>query len=202
MKQKDATFVATIKEQQTEMKKMTLNKKAPIPKGPVLIKRMNSLPNSLNEKTQVIDPSQLRFNLVACSICNRTFAKDRIKKHSGICRKTTQKRRKVFDATKMRVKGTEAENFVKGKPKKDDQKPPKNNWRIKHETLIASIRQAKVIQQHVAAGGKLSDLPPPPTVENPDYIPCPYCNRTFSQAAADRHIPKCKNIISNKKTKV
>lgn len=46
--------------------------------------------------------------------------------------------------------------------------------------------------------GKLSDLPPPPPSENPDYIQCPHCNRRFNQAAAERHIPKCANFQFNK----
>ena len=55
--------------------------------------------------------------LVACSICERNFASDRIEKHESICAKTKAKKRKVFDITKMRVKGTEAECFVLNQPK-------------------------------------------------------------------------------------
>ena len=50
--------------------------------------------------------------LVSCSICGRNFASDRIEKHESVCAKTKSKKRKVFDITKMRVKGTEAEGFV------------------------------------------------------------------------------------------
>jgi hypothetical protein len=38
---------------------------------------------------------------------------DRIQVHLNAC--GTEKKRKVFDSTKMRVKGTEAESFVKKK---------------------------------------------------------------------------------------
>ncbi|XP_022242225.1 uncharacterized protein LOC106459942 isoform X2 [Limulus polyphemus] len=138
-------------------------------------------------------------NLEQCKFCCRSFAKDRIHKHEEICDKTSKKKRKVFDATKMRVKGTEAEQFVRKKYKKEDPKPKKSNWRTQHENFIASIRQAKAVQKHLASGGKLSDLPPPPPSENPDYVPCPHCGRKFNGAAAERHIPKCKNIVSNKK---
>lgn len=48
-------------------------------------------------------------------------------------------------------------------------------------------------------GGKASDLPPPPPLDTSDYVPCPHCGRRFNEAAADRHIPKCKNIKSNKR---
>ena len=30
-----------------------------------------------------------------------------------------------------------------------------------------------------------------PATVNPDYVPCPHCNRTFNETAAERHIPKC-----------
>ncbi|XP_067132459.1 uncharacterized protein [Centruroides vittatus] len=138
-------------------------------------------------------------NTVNCSLCGRHFAKDRIEKHEVICQKINQKKRKVFDACKMRVKGTEAESFVrKGISVKEEPVKKKSNWRTKHESFLESIREAKRVQKHLAAGGKISDLPPPKPSENPDYVQCPYCNRKFNEAAADRHIPKCKNIVSNK----
>ena len=46
-------------------------------------------------------------------MCGRNFNADRIEKHVSICTKAAQKKVKVFDATKMRVKGTEAEQFVR-----------------------------------------------------------------------------------------
>lgn len=51
------------------------------------------------------------------------------------------------------------------------------------------------------SGGKLSDLPPPPPSENPDYVQCPHCGRRFNQAAAERHIPKCATMEHNKPKK-
>jgi hypothetical protein len=142
-----------------------------------------------------------------CKICGRYFAPDRIQKHETICKKTKTKRRKVFDPTKMRMEGTEAEPYlriVSAKVKKPPQAKPqqetkKADWRKKHEEFIKTIRAAKEYQQHVARGGNPNDLPPPPPSDNSDYIQCPYCNRKFAEAAANRHIPKCKNIKSNKR---
>ena len=76
--------------------------------------------------------------------------------------------------------------------------PKANNWRTKHEDFIKTIRAAKEMQAHLARGGKLSDLPPPPVSENPDYVQCPHCNRRFNESAAARHIPLCKNMQHNK----
>lgn len=54
------------------------------------------------------------------------------------------------------------------------------------------------MQAHLAKGGKLSDLPPPPVSQNLDYVQCPHCSRRFHESAAARHIPACKNMQHNK----
>ncbi|XP_076645146.1 uncharacterized protein LOC143354749 isoform X2 [Halictus rubicundus] len=139
--------------------------------------------------------------LVPCKICGRSFAQDRVTLHEQICAKTGQKRRKLFDSVMSRVKGTELEKFVKkGCAKKQPEKPPepKSNWRRKHEDFINAIRSAKQVQAHLAAGGKLSDLPPPPPSDTSDYVQCPHCGRKFNKSAAERHIPKCEHMLHNK----
>ena len=53
--------------------------------------------------------------LYPCSICNRSFASDRIQQHEEACKKSSKERR-VFDSTKQRLQGTEAASyFRKGK---------------------------------------------------------------------------------------
>lgn len=157
--------------------------------------------------------------LTRCTICGRNFAEDRIEKHREICQKTKNKKRKVYDTTKHRVLGTDAEKYVLQKKKvgaaaskKSISGPSvtaaaakagadskrKSDWRRKHEEFIQAIRAAKEMQAHLAKGGKLSDLPPPPPSENPDYVQCPHCSRRFNQTAAERHIPKCATMLHNK----
>ncbi|XP_026725769.1 serine/arginine repetitive matrix protein 1 isoform X1 [Trichoplusia ni] len=142
----------------------------------------------------------------ACAVCGRRFAADRIDKHQDICRKAHAKKRKPFDALKHRLAGTEAEPFI-SKLRKNPTTPGSStkvnknlngNWRQKHEEFIQAIRAAKQVQAHINAGGKLSDLPPPPPSENPDYVQCPHCGRRFNQQAAERHIPKCADYQFNK----
>lgn len=133
---------------------------------------------------------------------------ERLRKHEAICQKTTQKKRKVFDITKQRIQGTEAEAFARKPMLRNTNrtittKTPsislqRNDWRRKHEEFISAIKAAKDMQTHLARGGKLSDLPPPPPSENPDYVQCPHCNRRFNEQAASRHIPKCANYLHNK----
>ncbi|XP_067233592.1 zinc finger C2HC domain-containing protein 1A isoform X1 [Chanodichthys erythropterus] len=149
-------------------------------------------------------------DLVPCKICGRRFFSRVLKKHVPICQKTVAKRRKVFDSSRQRAEGTDISTVKPIKPKlqsssssskSDKPEPPKkqSNWRRKHEEFIATIRAAKGLNQVMKDGGPLP--PPPPPSYDPDYIQCPYCQRRFSENAADRHIKFCKeqaSRISNK----
>lgn len=174
---------------------------------------MQKASNSVLRKTNLSSPqsnasSKVRTvdnNEGACPTCGRHFAPDRLLKHQDICRKTHAKKRKPFDVLKHRLAGTEAESFITKIRKNTTapsatktQKPTNSSWRQKHEDFIQAIRAAKQVQAHLNAGGKLSDLPPPPPSENPDYVQCPHCKRRFNQAAAQRHIPKCASYQYNK----
>uniref|UniRef100_A0A3P8XVP8 Zinc finger C2HC domain-containing protein 1A n=2 Tax=Esox lucius TaxID=8010 RepID=A0A3P8XVP8_ESOLU len=127
--------------------------------------------------------------LIPCKICGRSFFNKVLKKHTPICQKAAAKKRKVFDSGRQRAEGTEISTIKPIKPKPE---PPKkqSNWRKKHEDFIATIRAAKGITQIMKEGGPLP--PPPPPSYDPDYIQCPYCERRFSENAADRHLKFCK----------
>lgn len=128
-------------------------------------------------------------DLQTCPNCERNFAADRIDRHIQVC--TSQKKRKVFDMTKMRVQGTEAAAFVlgkKGRQAQPEKKPKPNSWRTKHEEFISAIRYAKMAGKVEKEGGSLANLPPPPVSSNPDYVQCPHCMRRFNQVAAERHM--------------
>uniref|UniRef100_A0A1A9VLJ7 C2HC/C3H-type domain-containing protein n=1 Tax=Glossina austeni TaxID=7395 RepID=A0A1A9VLJ7_GLOAU len=148
-----------------------------------------------------------------CRYCQRHFNEDRLSKHEDVCKKMINRKRKIFNATVHRVKGTEAEVYLKKVEKgprygsaaaahnmkmEPNAAVKKSNWRKKHEEFVIAIREAKKVQAYLAKGGKLSDLPPPPPSENPDYIQCPHCSRRFNEAAAERHIPKCATMVHNK----
>ncbi|KAJ8277716.1 hypothetical protein GJAV_G00079010 [Gymnothorax javanicus] len=136
---------------------------------------------------------------IACKICGRCFFSSVLKKHYPICQKSAAKKRKVFDSSRQRAEGTDISTVKPLKPKvhsasckSDKPEPPKkqSNWRRKHEEFIATIRAAKGLTQVMKEGGPLP--PPPPPSYDPDYIQCPYCQRRFSENAADRHIKFCK----------
>jgi len=50
--------------------------------------------------------------LVTCKVCNRSFAADRIQKHTLVCDQITSKPRSVYDVVRARISGTEAEDLV------------------------------------------------------------------------------------------
>ncbi|XP_053141862.1 zinc finger C2HC domain-containing protein 1C [Hemicordylus capensis] len=145
-----------------------------------------------------------------CSFCGRKLYCSRLEKHISICSKNHGSKRKVFDSSKARAKGTELETYHLLKGSDTSQKKTSNqstkaskqsseiskqsNWRQKHESFIKTLRRAREMQRIIAKGGKASDLPPAPAMENPDYKLCPYCTRQFAPKVAERHIPKCKNI--------
>ncbi|XP_043081859.1 zinc finger C2HC domain-containing protein 1A isoform X2 [Puntigrus tetrazona] len=147
---------------------------------------------------EIEDSPPASEDLIPCKICGRSFFTKVLKKHVPICQKTAAKKRKVFDSSRQRAEGTDISTVKPIKPKPD---PPKkqSNWRRKHEEFIATIRAAKGLDQVMKDGGPLP--PPPPPSYDPDYIQCPYCQRRFSENAADRHIKFCKeqaSRISNK----
>nr|XP_010307540.1 PREDICTED: zinc finger C2HC domain-containing protein 1C [Balearica regulorum gibbericeps] len=131
-----------------------------------------------------------------CTFCGRKFLCTRLEKHVSICSRSQGSKRKVFDSSKARARGTELEQYQqwKSSERPQNKSPRRNNWRQKHEVFIQTLRQARQVQQVLSKGGKVSDLPPLPPIENPEYVACPYCRRRFAPQAAERHIPKCKTI--------
>ncbi|XP_043916200.1 zinc finger C2HC domain-containing protein 1B isoform X2 [Protopterus annectens] len=127
--------------------------------------------------------------LTPCNVCGRTFFPETLSKHQPICKKLSNKQRKVFDSSKQRAEGTEIITVKKRSPPKQPVK--KCSWRQQHEDFISSIRSAKLATTAIKEGRPLPP-PPPPTI-NPDYIQCPYCLRRFNEAAAERHINFCKD---------
>ncbi|KAM6462133.1 zinc finger C2HC domain-containing protein 1C isoform 1-T2 [Liasis olivaceus] len=145
-----------------------------------------------------------------CNFCGRRLYCSRLEKHINICSKNHGSKRKVFDSSKARAKGTELETYhlLKGSDisqkktscqssetsKQSSAVSKQSNWRQKHDSFIKTLRRAREVQRIISKGGKASDLPPAPAMENPDYKLCPYCTRQFAPKVAERHIPKCKNI--------
>mmetsp|Transcript_14163 Transcript_14163/g.25331 ORF Transcript_14163/g.25331 Transcript_14163/m.25331 type:complete len:841 (-) Transcript_14163:248-2770(-) len=145
-------------------------------------------------------PAQLE----PCSLCGRKFNADRIEKHMNACAKAQQKRKK-FDTTKKRLEGVatnpddkrivldalQSKNKAKSVAKAKADKAAK--WKRDSMALREAMKYNKEISKAQAAGIDISTLPPPTSSVHDDLVPCSNCGRTFSEQAAKRHIPLCKN---------
>ncbi|XP_060036885.1 zinc finger C2HC domain-containing protein 1C [Erinaceus europaeus] len=130
-----------------------------------------------------------------CGHCGRSFLRRRLQRHAAICGRAQATKRKVFDSSRARAKGTELEQYLDWKhPAQAKTELPKSDWRQKHESFIRTLRQAREAQQAIAQSGDPSARPPFLPAENPDYVQCPHCSRHFAPKVAERHIPKCKTI--------
>ncbi|XP_062325558.1 zinc finger C2HC domain-containing protein 1C [Osmerus eperlanus] len=123
--------------------------------------------------------------LIACKICQRNFLAERLEKHHQVCEKMQKSNRQVYDSFKHRAKGTELEEFMKTNTRSKTPELKKNNWRVKHAQLLRNMQHAH--------GGSTQ---PAPSIQDPDYVTCPYCERRFAPGPAERHVPKCQNIKS------
>merc|ERR1712166_1312448 len=129
--------------------------------------------------------------MAECPECGRRMRASVLCKHM-----VTHKKRKTFkkpvdneaaSAARMAKKHAKAnpEAAAKAAAKKAE-------WKNQSTSLRDSIRAAREYQQAVAAGKDLSTLAPAPaSAPDPSLVPCPHCNRTFNESAAERHIPKC-----------
>mmetsp|Transcript_6748 Transcript_6748/g.9805 ORF Transcript_6748/g.9805 Transcript_6748/m.9805 type:complete len:454 (-) Transcript_6748:74-1435(-) len=132
-------------------------------------------------------------SLTPCSLCGRKFNADRIQKHMKICSKSKKaaSKRKKFDVKSMRqvdeAKKVDRSSTLRAKMaedrKKARQKAKLPKWKEQHLQFQSVLK---------AGSGEA-----PPVVDN--RIPCPHCNRKFSETAAERHIPRCANIQNRPK---
>ena len=77
------------------------------------------------------------------------------------------------------------------------QEQKKSDWRKKREDFIATLRAAKEAQKHLAAGGSIKDLPPPPPMDTSDYIQCPHCSRRYQEPFFPKALRKKLNLGKN-----
>lgn len=136
---------------------------------------------------------------VECAYCHRKFATDRIEKHEQICSRMSSKKKRVFDASKQRLQGTEAAQFVSKTKNKDEPKPKPSKFKQEHEKLVEALRAARKIQAYEKAKEEGKAVGPPPElpkyeIADDDRVPCPYCGRKFGAEAAQKHIAVCERM--------
>merc|ERR1712038_679382 len=122
--------------------------KKSVPPSPAIKKKAPPAGSTTPARRSLFAPKP-RDDLKACKNCGRNFAEDRIEKHEEICLKTAAKKRKVFDMTKARVKGTDAAKYVRSSAHLKNieaKEQKKSDWRKKREEFINNLRAAKEVQ--------------------------------------------------------
>ncbi|KAK6761839.1 hypothetical protein RB195_022793 [Necator americanus] len=140
-----------------------------------------------------------------CKICNRRFIRSSLIKHEPVCKKLSTLSRKPFDSGKQRATGSDITYADVVRAAKEREKlggiypRPLTNWKDRHETFIDAVSSSKKVDYAIKTG---APLPPPPRTAVPsDYVQCNYCGRNFSEKAAERHIPFCREQSTKKLTK-
>ncbi|EYC38613.1 hypothetical protein Y032_0706g1691 [Ancylostoma ceylanicum] len=125
-------------------------------------------------------------------------------KHEPVCKKLSKLTRKPFDSGKQRATGSDITYADVARAAKEREKlggvypRPLTNWKERHETFIDAVSSSKKVDYAIKTG---APLPPPPRTAVPsDYVQCNYCGRNFSEKAAERHIPFCKEQNARKVT--
>lgn len=71
------------------------------------------LPPVWSLQSRITDEIPNDFQLLPCTVCNRSFESKRLEAHIRICRKVSLSQRLVYDGKRHRTKGTELEQFLK-----------------------------------------------------------------------------------------
>jgi hypothetical protein len=144
--------------------------------------------------------------MTQCGICGRSFREDRIAKHEAVCSKTHNKQRKTFNMQQQRLDG-EAQKALKDAKKQARFNPPPKEkvgkmpkWKQQHLEFQNALKAGRGEQPMVSHFGSGPGMAPPPPQDM--RVECPHCYRRFAEQVAERHIPRCKNIVNKPKPMV
>jgi hypothetical protein len=96
-----------------------------------------------------------------------------------------------FNKTKKKILNTKNKTFVSSSSSNSSNNNNKGNWKEESERFRAAMKEARKVtfaeKKSKATGIPLHQLLPPPSStearEDSSFIPCPYCDRTFSEKA-------------------
>ncbi|GIL65421.1 hypothetical protein Vafri_19183 [Volvox africanus] len=162
--------------------------------------------------------------MVECPTCGRSFNEMAYSKHAKICEKVFATKRKPVNMAAKRLEGSEAVKFFdlrKGQPKSeakqqqpaaggrgpaargaglDDRPLPGSKapkWKTQSDQLRAAMAANRQIADAKSKGMDIKNIKfdSGPSVPD-DRVQCPHCGRKFAELTAERHIPKCKDIMA------
>ena len=136
---------------------------------------------------------------ILCKSCGRKFMPERIEKHQLVC-ENLMKKRPTFDMTRKMFPNIETEtNQGKSKKRIKFSKEFEDKlWHKQHKDFINNMRFARKLVEVEEKGISTIGLRPPISLSE-ELIECPVCHRKFARIPAERHIPKCKDIIHKPK---
>ena len=84
-----------------------------------------------------------------------------------------------------------------GAPSRSGGSGVKSTWRQQHLEFQAALRAARGVTRMPAASRGARDTASYDSYVRVDTrIPCPHCGRRYADTTAERHIPKCKDILA------
>lgn len=122
-----------------------------------------------------------------CPQCGRKFQAEALRRH--VAKNICTKERKVFKVVIVDEQLPPSAKVTK---------PPvkaKSKWRAQRAAFMEAMAAGKEVQQHMAAGKDLRDLPQAKAADPSldDRMSCPHCGRKFNEKAHERHVPHCKD---------
>jgi len=152
--------------------------------------------SELEGVTEVVEQQRIE-----CRGCGRKFIRSALERHAKICKKVFQTKRKKFNIDRVDKDAKNAQNSGgcdENKLKKM-RKKKKQSWKAKSGMLRDAIRASKGYDHAVKNGLPTNNIPYQSSTYD-DRVECPHCNRKFNEQAAERHIPKCRDIRAKPKT--
>ncbi|CAI2384534.1 unnamed protein product [Moneuplotes crassus] len=125
-----------------------------------------------------------------CRSCQRWFLPERVEKHESACYKINNTKRAKFNSTRQREIDSDQRYFKNLNVDKYEEKKQakKSNWKKKSSQFREAMKAARE--------GKVA-----PAQDDQTLVPCKYCNRTFKEETAERHIPFCAKKAKQNKIK-
>lgn len=144
------------------------------------------------ESVEGVNPTS-QDDRIECPDCGRKFQPESYDKHVNICKKVFINKRKQFNSAEQRELD-EANAPIKKKP--EVKKPAKagasgkNKWQMQSEQFRANMRAARMAGSGDEAGYQEA-VKIAADYEKSQLTKCQYCERSFNDEAAKRHIPIC-----------
>ena len=139
-----------------------------------------------------------------CPHCGRSFVATALAKHTKICQKVFQKKRKAFNTQKQRmIDGEHASLMKQGQmmEKKMAKNNPKNKggipkWKLQSMEFRQICRGGappKIGKGGLSSKGGKGNIQQSytPSVITDSFIPCKFCNRRYNEEAYHKHLPGC-----------